>query len=43
MHHIGSLAGLAAKPLAKQIGDIGLVVDDQDTDAHDAASAIVAR
>jgi len=52
MHHIGSLAGLAAKALAKQVGDIRLVVYDQDACAtrrllegqahtHDAASAIV--
>jgi hypothetical protein len=30
MHHVGSLTGLAAKALAKQVGDIRLVVDDQD-------------
>jgi hypothetical protein len=42
-HHIGALAGLAAKLLAKQIGDIGLIVHDQDAHAHDAASAIFAR
>ena len=34
MHHIGALAGLAAKALAEEVGDIGLVVDDQDADAH---------
>jgi len=33
MHHIGSLAGLAAKALAKQVGDIRLVVYDQDASA----------
>jgi hypothetical protein len=43
MHDIGSLASLAAKALTKEIGDIGLVVDHEDTHAHDAASAIVAR
>ena len=43
MHDIGSLAGFAAKPLAEQIGDIRLVIHDQDTHTHDAASAIVAR
>jgi hypothetical protein len=43
MHHKGSLPGFAAKPLPKEVGDIRLVVHDQDTDAHDAASAIVAR
>jgi hypothetical protein len=52
MHHIGSLAGLAAEALAKKVGDIRLVVYDQDACAtsrlprvqphtHDAASAIV--
>jgi hypothetical protein len=51
MHYVGSLAGLAAKALAKQVGDIRLVVYDQDAcdtrglpdgqaHAHDAASAI---
>jgi hypothetical protein len=29
MHHIGSLAGLAAKALTEQVGDIGLVIYDQ--------------
>src|SRR5262249_54605732 len=54
MHHIDSLTGLAAKALAKQVGDIRLVVHDQDAcatrglpdgqaHAHDAASAIVVR
>jgi hypothetical protein len=43
MHHISPLASLAAKALAKQVGDIRLVIHDQDTRAHDAASAIVAR
>jgi hypothetical protein len=43
MHHISSLPSLAAKTLAKQVCDIRLVVHDQDTDAHNAASAIVAR
>ena len=51
MHHVSSLAGFSAKALAKQVGDIGLVVHDQDAratrsfperqaHAHDAASAI---
>jgi hypothetical protein len=43
MHYIGSLAGLAAKALAKQVGDIRLVVYDQEADAHDVASAMVVR
>src|SRR5215472_9634047 len=30
MHHVDSLAGLAAKALAKQVGDIRFVVYDQD-------------
>jgi len=34
MQDIGALSRLAAKPLAKHLGDIGLVVDDQDADAH---------
>ena len=42
MHHKGSLAGLTAKLLAKQVGDIRLVIHNQDADTHDAASAIVA-
>ena len=29
MHHIGSVAGLAAKALAKQVCDIRLVIYDQ--------------
>src|SRR5205807_1172530 len=43
MHHIGALACFAAETLPEKLGDIGFVVDDQDTDAHDAASAAVAR
>jgi hypothetical protein len=54
MHHIGSLAGLAAKALAKEVSDIRLVVHDQDAcatrrlpegqaHAHDAAIAVVVR
>jgi hypothetical protein len=54
MHHIGSLASLTAKPPAKQVGDIRLVVHDQDAcakrrmpegqaHAHDAAIAVVVR
>ena len=39
MQHIGVMPRLAAKALAEQFGDIGFVVDDQDADAHDAASA----
>ena len=53
LRHIGSLASLAAKMLAKEISDIRFVIHDQDAcamrglpkgqaHAHDAASAIVA-
>jgi hypothetical protein len=28
--HIGSLAGLVAKALTEQVGDIGLIIYDQD-------------
>src|SRR5215831_14485479 len=38
MHNVFALARLTAKPLPKQIGDIRLIVDDQDTHTHDAAS-----
>ena len=41
MHHIGSLAGFAAKALTEKISDIRLVIHDQDAYTHDAASAIV--
>jgi hypothetical protein len=34
MHHIGSLANLAAKALVKEVSDIRLVVHDQDTGTH---------
>jgi len=34
MQDIGALARLAAKLLAEQLDDIGLVVDNQDADAH---------
>jgi hypothetical protein len=54
MHDIRSLAGFAAKALTEQVGDIRLVVYDQNACAtrglpdgqahtHDAASAIVGR
>jgi hypothetical protein len=43
MHDIGALAGLAAKALPEQVGDMRLVVHDQDTRTHDATSAIAAR
>ena len=33
MHDIGALAGLAAEALAEQLGDIGLVIDDNETGA----------
>jgi nitroreductase len=52
IHHIGSLASLAAKVLAKEVSDIGFVIHHQDACAtrrlpeghahtHDAASANV--
>jgi hypothetical protein len=40
-HHVGSPAGLTAKALAKQFGDIGFVIDDQDAHAHAAAPAVM--
>src|SRR5215472_15962531 len=38
MRDVLALASFPAKPSPKQIGDIRLVVDDQDTHTHDAAS-----
>jgi hypothetical protein len=43
MHNIGSLAALTSKALAKEVSDIRLIVNAQNTHAHDAASAMVAR
>jgi hypothetical protein len=43
MLDILAVASFTAKALAKQVRDIRLVVHDQDTHAHEAASAIVAR
>jgi hypothetical protein len=54
MHDILALASLMAKPLEKEVGDIRLIVHDEDACAtrslpegqahtHAAASAIVAR
>ena len=34
MQDIGDLARLAAKVLTEQLGDIGLIIDNQDADAH---------
>jgi hypothetical protein len=34
MQDIGALARLAAKPLTEQLGDIALIIDNQDADAH---------
>ena len=34
MQDIGALPHLAAKALAKHFGDIGLVVDDENAEAH---------
>jgi hypothetical protein len=53
MHDIGALAGLTAEVLAKQIGDIGLIIHDQNACAtrrlpegqahtHSAAPVLVA-
>ncbi len=43
MQDVGALPRLAAEALAEEVGDIGLVVNNQDADAHDATSAVVAR
>jgi hypothetical protein len=43
MQHIGALPSLTAEPLTKQLRDIGLVIHNQDADAHDAASTVVVR
>src|SRR6516165_11273222 len=34
MHHVGAVACFAAKVLTEQVGHIGLVIDNQDADAH---------
>ena len=34
VHHVSALARLAAKALAEQLGDIGLVIDHNDAGAH---------
>ena len=34
MQDVGALTRLAAKVLTEQLGDIGLVIDNQDADAH---------
>ena len=39
VHDVGALAKLAAEALAEQLGDIGLVIDNNDTGAHAALSA----
>ena len=41
--HILALPHLAAKTLAEQLGDVGLVIDDQDADAHAAPLDQAAR
>ena len=38
MQDILALTGLTTKPLAEQVGYVGLVVHDQDADTHDAAA-----
>jgi hypothetical protein len=43
MHYIGALPGLPAKLLAEEVSYIRFVIHNQNTDAHDAASANVAR
>ena len=40
--HVGALPHLAAEALAEQLGDIGLVIDDQDADAHARSSLAAA-
>jgi TRAP-type mannitol/chloroaromatic compound transport system substrate-binding protein len=42
MHDVGALTRFAAKALAEQLGDVGLVVDDNDAGTHAAASVVVA-
>src|SRR5215469_10521222 len=37
MQHISALAGLATKPLPKKLRHVGLVVDDENADAHDVS------
>jgi hypothetical protein len=39
MQDVGALARLAAKVLTEQLGDIGLVIDNQDADGHALLSA----
>ena len=34
MQDVGALARLATKLLTEQVGEIGLVIDHQDADAH---------
>jgi hypothetical protein len=34
MHHVGAVACFAAKVLTEQVSHIGLVIDNQDADAH---------
>ena len=41
MQHIGALARFAAETLAEEVGDIRLVIHDQDTDAHAVAPLLV--
>jgi hypothetical protein len=36
MHNVGSLSRLSAKALTEQFGDVGLIFDDEDADAHAA-------
>src|SRR5439155_11351332 len=39
MQDIGALPRLAAEALAKHLGDVGLVVDDEDAEAHAVMSS----
>jgi hypothetical protein len=39
VHHVSALARLAAKALAEQFRDIGLVIDNNDAGAHAALPA----
>ncbi len=34
MHYVRAVSRLAAEPLAEEIDDIGLVVDNQNADSH---------
>jgi hypothetical protein len=39
VHHVFALTQLAAEALPEQLGDVGLVIDDQDANAHAGLSS----